>query len=106
VRYSDRPGRGSAAPGMALHAYADQAEAERDQAQAAFVRAVLKETEDRFTEGGFDRFVMAAAPSTLGVLRAHLPAVLKKALVVDMAKDFVKLKPAEVVDRLAGEIVL
>lgn len=106
VRYSDRSGRSTAAPGTALHAYADQAEAERDQAQAAFVRAVLKETEDRFAEGGFDRFVMAAAPSTLGALRTHLPAVLKKALVVDKAKDFVKLKPSEVVDRLAGDIVL
>jgi protein required for attachment to host cells len=49
---------------------------------------------------------MAAAPATLGVLRSHLPANLKKALVVDVAKDFLKLEPAEVVDRLSGEIVL
>ncbi|GKY88700.1 host attachment family protein [Sinisalibacter aestuarii] len=106
IRYADRPGRSSAAPGMAQHAFADQAEAEHDQAQAVFVKAVLAETESRFAEGGFERFVLAAAPSTLGVLRAGLPARLEKALVVDVAKDFVKLKPAEVVERLAGDIVL
>jgi protein required for attachment to host cells len=104
--YSDRAGRNSAAPGMAQHGVADLAEAERDQAREAFAKAVLTETEARFSEGGFDRFVMAAAPATLGVLRSHLPANLKKALVVDVAKDFLKLEPAEVVDRLSGEIVL
>lgn len=104
--YADRAGRNSAAPGTAQHGVADLAEAERDQARAAFVRAVLKETEGRFADGHFDRFVMTAAPATLGALRDSLPASLKKALVVDLAKDFVKLKPAEVVDRLAQEIVL
>jgi protein required for attachment to host cells len=106
VRYADRPGRSSAAPGMARHAFADQAEAEHDQAQAAFAKAVLTETEARFVEAGCDRFVLVAAPSTLGVLRANLPPKLETALVVDVAKDFVKLKPAEVVTRLSGEIVL
>lgn len=104
--YADRAGRNTAAPGMAQHGVADLAEAEHEQARKAFVKAVLTETEGRFAEGGFDRFVMAAAPATLGALRAELPAALKKALVVDIAKDFVKLKPAEVVDRLSGEIVL
>lgn len=105
VRYTDRPGRNSAAPGMGQHAF-DQAEAEHDQSQEAFVKAVLAETEKRFTKGGYDRFVMAAAPSTLGVLRAELPATLKAALAVDVDKDFLKLKPAEVVERLADDIVL
>lgn len=104
--YADRAGRNSAAPGMAQHGVADLAEAERDQARAAFVKAVLAEAEERFAEGGFDRFVMAAAPATLGALREAIPDRLKKALVLDLAKDFLKLKPAEVVDRLAGDIVL
>lgn len=105
VEYADRPGRMNAAPGMGLHAF-DTAEAEHDQAQAAFVKAVLAETEARFGEGGYDRFVMVAAPSTLGVLRAELPATLKAALAVDVAKDYLKLKPAEVADHLADQIVL
>lgn len=104
--FADRAGRNSAAPGVAQHGFGDQAEAEHDQAQAEFVKAILAETEGRFTEGGFGRLVVAAAPSTLGVLRSQMPAALAKALVVDVAKDFVKLKPAEVVERLAGEIVL
>ncbi|SMH54852.1 host attachment family protein [Maritimibacter sp. HL-12] len=105
VEYADRPGRMNAAPGMGLHAF-DTAEAEHDQAQEAFVKAVLAETDARFTEGGYDRFVMVAAPSTLGALRAELPAALKEALVLDVAKDYLKLKPAEVVNRLADQIVL
>jgi protein required for attachment to host cells len=105
VEYSDRPGRMNAAPGMGLHAF-DTAEAEHDQAQAAFVKTVLAETEARFTEGGYDRLVIAAAPSTLGVMRAEMPAALQAVLAVDIDKDYLKLKPAEVEKRLADHIVL
>jgi len=105
VRYSDRPGRSTAAPGIGRHAF-DQAEAEHDQAQEAFAQAVLGETTARFREGKFDRFIMVAAPSTLGVLRAHLPADLESALTLDVPKNYVKLDPAEVVDRLSDAIVL
>lgn len=104
--YADRTGRNSAAPGMAQHGVADQAEAEDDQSRRAFVKAVLAETEGRFADGGFERFVLAAAPRTLGELREQMPAVLKKALVLDLAKDYLKLTPAEVVEHLAGEITL
>lgn len=104
VRYADRPGRNSGGPGMGQHAF-DTAEAEHDQSQEAFVRAVVAETADRFGEGGYDRFVMAAAPSTLGVLRAELPANLKAALALDIDKDFVKLKATDVVKRFADQIV-
>ncbi|MCB1328781.1 MAG: host attachment protein [Maritimibacter sp.] len=106
VRYSDRPGRNAAAPGMAHHATADQAEAEEAQSRNAFVRAVVAETEDRFRENGFTRFVMAAAPATLGALRAQLPERLRQALVLDVDKDFTAQSPADVVKRLEGAIVL
>jgi len=105
VEYADRPGRMNAAPGMGLHAF-DTAEAEHDQAQEAFVKTVLAETEARFTEGGYDRLVIAAAPSTLGVMRAEMPDTLQAVLAVDIDKDYLKLKPAEVVKRLADHIVL
>ncbi len=105
VRYSDRPGRNSAAPGMAQHATADQAEAEEAQSRVAFVRAVVAETEVRFREEGYSRFVMAAAPATLGALRAHLSDGLRKALVLDVDKDFTAQGPTEVVKRLEGQIV-
>lgn len=104
--YADRAGRNVAAPGAGRHGVSDLAEAEQDQAREAFVKAVLKEATVRFNEGGFDRVVLAAAPATLGLLREQMPAALKKALVVDVAKDFLKLKPEEVVERLSDEIVL
>lgn len=106
VRYTDRPGRNSAAPGMAHHATADLAEAAEEQSREAFVRVVVDETADRFEAGGYTRFVMAAAPATLGALRAHLPDRLKQALVLDVAKDFTRQEPDEVVKRLEGQIVL
>lgn len=106
VRYSDRPGRNSAAPGMAQHATTDLAEAEEEQSRDAFVRAVIAETEVRFREGGYDRFVLAAAPATLGALRAHLSDKLRAALVVDVDKDFTQHTPAEVVRLLENEILL
>ena len=105
VRYSDRPGRNTAAPGMAQHATADQAEAEEAQSRDVFVRAVIAETEVRFRESGCSRFVMAAAPATLGALRAHLSDRLQTALVLDVDKDFTSQSPADVVKRLEGEIV-
>lgn len=106
VRYSDRPGRNAAAPGMAHHATADLAEAGEVQARAAFVRAVLAETEARFRDGRYARFVMVAAPATLGVLRAQLPQALRKALVLDVDKDLTAQAPDQVVKRLEGAIVL
>ena len=63
------------------------------------------ETEVRFRDGGYDRFVMAAAPATLGALRAHLSDKLRAALVLDVDKDFTHQGPNEVVQRLEGEIV-
>lgn len=104
--YADRTGRNSAAPGMAQHGVADQAEAERDQAREAFARAVLAETEARFRGRGAERFVLIAAPATLGVLRDHLPADLRKAMVLDLPKDYVNLTPSEVVEHLEDKIAL
>lgn len=105
VRYSDRPGRNAAAPGTAQHAF-DQAQAEHDQAQSAFAKAVAAEAAARFADGDFARFVVAASPDFLGVLRANLSKTLKEASVVDIAKDYVKLPPADVVERLESHIVL
>jgi len=106
VRYSDRPGRNSAAPGMAQHAIADLAEAEEVQSRDAFVRAIVRETEALLRSGGYSRFAMAAAPATLGALRTHLPEALRKALVFDTDKDFTRQSPGEVVKRLEGDILL
>lgn len=106
VEYADRTGRNSAAPGMAHHGVSDQAEAERDEARERFVKAVLAETRDRFLEGGYDRFVMTAAPATLGVLRAEMPKALKEAVTLEVAKDLVQLSSQELVDHLSDKLFL
>lgn len=106
VRYSDRPGRSAGAGRVAQHAFFDQAEAEEEQSRDAFVRAVAEETDARFGDGGYDRFVVAAAPATLGVLRTHLSARLRKALVFDIDKDFMKEGRAGVAKHLSAHILL
>jgi protein required for attachment to host cells len=105
VEYADRPGRNSAAPGMAQHAFAEP-QAVHDRERDIFSRAVLAEAEAQFTEGRYHRFALVAAPDMLGALRAALPKVLKEAMVLDLAKDFLKLTPAEVVDHLAPKLKL
>ncbi len=104
-RNADRPGRNSAMKGVGQHAF-DTAEAEHDNAQAAFSKLVLEETLRHFDKGSYERFVLVAPPKMLGVLRAGLAPSLKQALVVDIAKDYLKLTPDEVVKHLASEIVL
>jgi protein required for attachment to host cells len=104
-RNADRPGRNSATKGVAQHAF-DTAEAEHDNAQAAFAKLVLEETLRFFDKGSYERFVLVAPPKMLGVLRGGLEPRMKEALVVDIAKDYLQLTPDEVVNRLAGEIVL
>lgn len=106
MEYADRAGRRSGARGLAQHGVGDLAEAERDQARAAFVKAVLAETQERFRDGGFERFVMTAAPATLGLLRAALPDALKAVLTVEMAKDFVKLDARALAERLSEKVLV
>ncbi|HHS94623.1 MAG TPA: hypothetical protein ENK63_04720, partial [Rhodobacterales bacterium] len=75
-------------------------------ARAAFVKAVRAETQERFRDGGFDRFVMTAAPATLGLLRAALPDALKAGLTGDMAKDFVQLDAKTLAERLSEKVLM
>lgn len=105
VDYADRPGRNSAAPGVAQHAFAEP-QAVHDQERERFARQVLSELEAQFSEGRYDRLVLVAAPAMLGTLRGGMSKPLKQALAVDLDKDFLKLKPDELVDRLASHIVL
>lgn len=106
VEHADRAGRNAAGPGVAQHGVSDLAEAEREQARARFVKAVLAETLGRFREGGFDRFVMTAAPAMLGALRAEMPPALKAALTLEMAKDFVKLNPKALAEHLSDKVAV
>lgn len=103
--YADKPGRNEADVGGAHHGVADYAATERDQARQAFARALVEEAERRFLAGKYDRFLLIAAPAFLGVLRDVLPATLEKAKVADVDKDFVKLRPEEIVERLADTIL-
>lgn len=101
----DRRGRSNAAPGMARHAF-DLPRTEQEHDEIEFAKTVVAKAEQRFVDGGFDRVVLVAAPKTLGMLRDHLPKVLKDALVADVPKDLLKKRPDEVVKLLEDTILL
>lgn len=106
VKYADRPGRMNAAPGMAQHALTEPQEILEDQAREGFARAIAEELETRFDAGHFDRLVLVAAPDMLGALRDALSDKLTAAVVAERDRDYVKLDPAEVAERLGDQIVL
>ena len=104
VRYSDAPGRSSAARGMAGHVM-DRVQSERDQMREAFAQHVLDTAETLWSKRGYDRLAMAAPPKMLGNLRRGLTAAMKKALVADLDKDLLALTPAKLVDRFGDQVV-
>lgn len=88
TRFSDRPGRQNAAPGMARHGFEPHTP-ERDQERMAFIAHVVERTAAAWTDG-FDRLVVVAAPRMLGALRQALPDDLKAAVVAELDKDLLK----------------
>jgi len=91
--YADEPGRSSAAPGMARHAYAPHAD-EESQKRAAFAAAVIDRLDERWRKGRYDRLVVAAPPKMLGELRGRL-GDLAAHLHGDLAKDLTKAPVAK-----------
>jgi protein required for attachment to host cells len=70
-----------------------------DMAEKAFARRTV-ETLARFSKDiAVDRLVIVAPPRTLAVLRASLPSDLQKAVVAEIAKDYVK-HPVPEIERL------
>lgn len=101
--WSDRPGRGSAGPGLSRHAF-DPHETERDQERARFAAHVVAALEDRAASA--DRIVIAAAPRMLGELRARLPPALAARVVAELDKDLVKVPAADLPAHFAGVLAV
>ncbi len=104
VRYSDAPGRSSAARGVAGHVM-DRVQSERRQMREAFAGHVLEAAQAKWQARDYDRLVVAAPAKMLGSLRDRLSSAMKKALVADFDKDLAKVPPAELVERFSGQIV-
>lgn len=104
VRYSDFPGRSSAGVGEARHGL-DRSSSEEDQARNAYAAVVLAEVDARWRGGSYDRFVMAAPPKMLGVLRSKLSKPLGEALEVDLNKDLLSERAEDLAGHFADRIL-
>jgi protein required for attachment to host cells len=104
-RYSDFPGRSSAAPGMAVHAF-DRTATEREQERDAFAVHVLEAVERRLKRGDYRRVAMAAPPKMLGSLRAKMKGALAEIERVELDKNLMAERPEDLVARFADLTIL
>ena len=105
VAFSDRPGRGQAAPGMARHGFVEGDSEQRRERErfADHVAGILSEVWDK---GTHDRILLAAGPRMLGQLRQVLPEAVAAALMADLDKDLVKIPTPELPRHLQDVLAL
>ncbi|RUT35103.1 host attachment protein [Arsenicitalea aurantiaca] len=87
---TDRPGRrADTGPGQrsAMEPRTDPVE----QRETAFVKSMADMIEQKRAEGAFDRLVIAAAPTALGVIRPHLSDGVRKTLLAEVPKDLTNI---------------
>ena len=100
---SDRPGRtfdraatgGQRRGSVAHHATGGERRPRKIQAQR-FARRIATELRKSGRTKSFDRLVVMAGPPFLGVLRAALPAAVRKVVVAEIRRDLVHQTAAEV----------
>jgi protein required for attachment to host cells len=100
---ADRPGRGHASVGTARTAMEYASDPVRD-AERAFCEEVLWLLGTHHRRGDFDRLVVAAEPRMLGLLRDRRSPAIAAATVAEGAKDYTRLAPGDLRDRLRGMV--
>lgn len=88
--FSDTAGRSQSAGNTARHGF-DPETGLREQGRAHFADAVVASASEIWSQNGFDRLVISAAPRMLGALRDRLDGPMAKALSADMDKDLLKI---------------
>ena len=98
---SDRPGRSFDSVGSGRHAmeYSSDSRREDDRAFAKKLASVLEEAQRR---NEYDRLVLAAAPRTLGDLRAILPDQVKAVVCAEIDKDLTQIPNSDLPKHLEG----
>jgi protein required for attachment to host cells len=97
---TDRPGRSFSSVGHGRSAV-EQTDW-HDQAEEAFLTALAGSLAAAAQAGETKSMVIVAAPRALGVLRQHYTPALKKAVVAEIHKDYVKLPVHEIEKLLLG----
>jgi protein required for attachment to host cells len=96
----DRPGRVQPSVGTARSAV-EQTDW-HDRSEESFLHSLAEHLDRAVTEAGGKRLIVAAAPRALGMLRkAYSPAV-RRALLAEIDKDWVKMPIHEIERHLVG----
>ena len=94
---SDGPGTGfSSAGGGTIHHGLDRTFHRHEQIGKDFVRKIMKSLMEIETEERFQELVLVAEPHFLGLLKAALPASMKKKLTLEKTHEFTLETDAEI----------
>lgn len=89
---ADRAGQSFHSTSARRHSVAGEADA-HGHAEAEFARTVAAELDRALKDRAFDRFILAAPPRALGLLRAALTPAVRARLAGDIARELVSLDP-------------
>ncbi len=98
---SDRPGRVHESASVVRHAIERDSLHRREKER--FARHLADVLEEKFANHEFDRLLIAAAPETLGFIRAELDHKLQEVMLGEIAKDLTKVPNHVVRDHLGDE---
>ncbi|MEM7773998.1 MAG: host attachment protein [Pseudomonadota bacterium] len=98
--HADKPGRTFDSVGAGRHAMEPKSDPHRT-AKFDFARTLATFLDEQRAADAFDRLVIAAAPATLGDLRAALSPALKAVVHAELPKDLTQMPN----DRLADHFV-
>jgi protein required for attachment to host cells len=86
---TDRPGRSHESHGTARHAIEPHID-QHAELKRKFVTGVLHTLAAKHNEGAFDKLIIVAPPTVLGVIRPELKGALRDATVREIDKDLTK----------------
>jgi protein required for attachment to host cells len=99
---AERPGRVHESANVARHAI------ERDdlhrREKERFAQSLADELDKRLANREYDRLVIAAAPETLGVIRAALSDKVRAVVLAEVAKDLTKVPNPQLRPHLGEEV--
>lgn len=98
---ADKPGRGFASTGARRSAMEYRSDPVRDR-EALFAVRLAGELAQALANREFDSLILVAEPRMLGLLREALPDQLQRAVVLEVAKDMVKMPRSDRMKALAS----
>ncbi len=97
---TDRPGFNVVGGSGKVHSFEPRVDVHRLE-QDRFAQSVADRLNAAAAAGSFDRLVIAAAPKTLGALRAALDGTASKRVIGELSKDLMKIAAHDLLGHLA-----